>query len=242
MKKEYSYERRIVCFIDILGFSKLVKGTVNNDIGGKEKLINICCALDRIDGYLCTMNKEISLNDIQTTQFSDSVVISFSLDETSNEILSVFTWIKYMQVFMIKEYNVLLRGGIVIGDVIHNEKMVVGPAMIDAYTLEAKHAIYPRIIIDSPVTLLFEKTLDRYRGDSRYYDTTLIRKDLDGISYIDYFIFPDIKEFLSSPFMNDYLNQLQLLIDMNINNENKRIREKYLWISDKIRTSNIIKC
>ena len=65
MAEDYSYERRIVCFIDILGFSNIIKSTRKGE-DEKNNLKNICCALNMIDNYRCGMRKEIDLKDIQT--------------------------------------------------------------------------------------------------------------------------------------------------------------------------------
>ena len=153
----YSYERRIVCFIDILGFSNLVKGTVNSGIGRNADLRHICGALNMLDDFRLTFSEKMEAKDVRTSQFSDSVVISFPWIEEDNSIVAAISWIKNYQIFLIMEHGVLLRGGITIGDIIHNEKMIVGPAMIDAYTLESKKALNPRIIIDTQVISLFEK-------------------------------------------------------------------------------------
>lgn len=241
MTELYSYERRIVCFIDILGFSNVVNGTINNGINGKVKLMNICGALNMIDDFRITMSEKMLIKDVRTTQFSDSVLISFPWIEEDNSIIAAFMWIKYLQVFLIMEHDVLLRGGITIGDIIHNEKMIVGPAMIDAYTLESKCAINPRIIIDSKVIPLFEKIFDRCRKNNHLNDTTLINKDNDDRYYIDYFNFPERDRIGTNKYMNDYLGQLKMLVYENENNENQRIRDKYLWMSNKIKTSNLIR-
>lgn len=45
-------------------------------------------------------------------------------------------------------YDVLLRGGITIGDLYHDGSIVYGSAMNEAYLLESKKAKYPRIIAD----------------------------------------------------------------------------------------------
>lgn len=49
------------------------------------------------------------------------------------------------------QYGILFRGGITYGKVVHTDKMLFGPAMNKAYSLESKTAVYPRIIIDNDV-------------------------------------------------------------------------------------------
>lgn len=241
MDELYSYERRIVCFIDILGFSNIVKGTVTSGIRGASGLRNICGALNMLDDFRLTMSEAMKAKDVRTTQFSDSVVISFPWNEEDNSIVSAILLIKTYQVFLIMHHGVLLRGGITVGDIIHNEKLIVGPAMIDAYTLESKCAITPRIIIDSQVVPLFEKAFDRCRNNSHSIDTTLINKDDDDRYFIDYFNFSERNRTGCVCYYNDYLHQLKMLVAENKDNSDARIREKYLWMNNKIMASNLIK-
>lgn len=241
MTVEYSYERRIVCFIDILGFSNIVKASVNSGIGRKSDLRNICGALSKLDDFRFTLSEKMKAKDVRTTQFSDSVVISFPYVEEGNSIVAAILWIKYYHVFLIMEHGILLRGGITIGDIIHNEKRIVGPAMIDAYTLESKCAFSPRIIIDSQVVSLFKKAFDRCSNNSHSIDTTLINRDDDDRYYIDYFNFSERDRRGCVFYYNDYLHQLKMLVAENEDNEDVRVREKYLWMNKKIMASNLIR-
>jgi hypothetical protein len=45
----------------------------------------------------------------------------------------------------------LVRGGITIGDIVHDEEVVFGPALNRAYHLEHDIAKYPRIVVDPEV-------------------------------------------------------------------------------------------
>ncbi len=48
------------------------------------------------------------------------------------------------------EKGILFRGGLTIGNIIHNENgTVFGQALIDAYQLETKSAKYPRIVLST---------------------------------------------------------------------------------------------
>lgn len=233
MAEEYSYERRIVCFIDILGFSNLVKDTEDNGFRGHSNLLNVCEALNMLDDFRLTMSEAMKAKDVRSTQFSDSVVISFPWNEEDNSIVSAILLIKNYQVFLIMQHGVILRGGITIGDIIHNEKMIVGPAMIDAYTLESKYAINPRIIIDYQVVSMFGKAYGRCRKKNKNIDTTMINIDDDNLFYIDYFNFSERDRTGGFFYHNDYLHLLKRMVAENEDNEDDRIREKYLWMNKK---------
>ncbi|MBO7101743.1 MAG: hypothetical protein J6V98_06960 [Bacteroidales bacterium] len=241
--EQYSYERRIVCFIDILGFSNIIRNTTNV-INGNGELLKVCNALNRINDFrhiIEKINNKKHLENIQTTQFSDSIVISFPWRENDRSIIVAFTIIKYMQVILIKEYNILLRGGIVIGDVIHNDKLLVGPAMIDAYMLESKCAFSPRIIIDPKVAFRYNKILKKCKEDKVWEDTTVIHKDSDDTSYIDYFNFSETEDIIAADDQLEYFKQLCRLVATSVENKDMSIRVKFLWMRNKIKSSTLFK-
>src|ERR1700756_3728702 len=74
----------------------------------------------------------------------------------------------------------LIRGGIALGGLYHSSDIVFGEALIDAYRLESKVAVYPRILI-SPTVLR--------RPGFCYVDSRLFREDQDGHCCFEY-IFP----------------------------------------------------
>src|ERR1700734_1453383 len=45
----------------------------------------------------------------------------------------------------------LLRGGITVGEVVHDDECVFGPGLVRAYELESKKAYYPRFVLDHDV-------------------------------------------------------------------------------------------
>lgn len=245
--EQFSYEQRVVCFIDILGFSNIIKSTTNNTTNnrnGEDQLSRICNALNLINVFrhiFEKVNNKKVIDSIQTTQFSDSIVISFPWQEDDNSILVAFILIKYMQVFLIKEYNILLRGGIVIGNVIHNDKLLVGPAMIDAYMLESKCAFSPRILIDPKVAIRYNKILKKFREDKKWEDTTVIHKDSDDTWYIDYYNFSDNEDIFEPDNLLKYFKQLCQMVANNVENKDMSIRVKYLWMRNKLKTSNLFK-
>lgn len=54
--------------------------------------------------------------------------------------------------FRMLRLRYLVRGGIVRGNLYHQEGKIVGPALIKAYKLERDKAVYPRIIIEPTIT------------------------------------------------------------------------------------------
>ena len=67
----------------------------------------------------------------------------------------------------------LVRGGVTIGKLHHSGGVVFGEAMVDAYRLESRVAIYPRVVVSSRIYTLLP---NRER----------IAQDTDGIWYLKY--------------------------------------------------------
>ena len=233
-KKVITYENRIVCFIDILGFSGIIKGTTSDD---KEKalntLVNVCEALS----FLRKCLDSISIHDIKTTQFSDSIVISFPWNKDNWHMLAVFKTIKHIQIVLLYRYNLLLRGGIVIGDVIHTDELIVGPAMINAYALESKCANSPRIVLDPKVVFRFNILKNNAKKANFTESERIIHKDLDDTSYIDYFNIDEGEIFEDEDEKERYFTKLCQLIASNVGSSDMGIRMKYLWMRNKVKHS-----
>ena len=88
---------------------------------------------------------------------------------------------------LVCQLNILLRGGISIGkismepDTPKTDDILFGPALVRSYDLENKEAIYPRIVIDSPVITQAEQ----HQG-SLWPEFVRKDKDEDGNFFLDY--------------------------------------------------------
>ncbi|HET6400928.1 MAG TPA: hypothetical protein VFH95_05955 [Candidatus Kapabacteria bacterium] len=148
----YSYEKRAVAFIDLLGFSERVRNSIT-----PEGFYNIS-EISRIVDLLDTFKRGASAASAQfdglikppmTTQFSDCVIISFDPTEPGQ----VYHNLNYIQSFLLEllELNVACRGSVVFGDIVHSDQFVFGPAVVDAVENEKCIAVNPRVIVDEKV-------------------------------------------------------------------------------------------
>lgn len=69
----------------------------------------------------------------------------------------------------------------------------------------------------------------------------MINIDDDNLFYIDYFNFSERDRTGGFFYHNDYLHLLKRMVAENEDNEDDRIREKYLWMNKKIMASNLIR-
>lgn len=228
------YEKRIVCFIDILGFANIIKRTTKPTSSINFDLQNIVNALEFVHRHFAELNLDYG-GMIQLSQFSDSIVISFTM-KNKRESIAIFKNIKYVQVELLSQFKILMRGGIVIGEIIHKNDLLLGPAMIDAYILESKCAMSPRIVIDPKVSYYYRKELKELSTLGIKEDEIIISKDFDGTSYIDYFNFYDIDFFLNAK-PEAYFTTICEIIRDNVNSSDISIRVKYLWMRNKLKNS-----
>ena len=227
--KPKNYENRVICFLDILGFSKTVNISSNND----KTLRSILRAIEYF--YIYKYNKEVMRetlpSSLQISQFSDSIVISYLIDD--NIIFSDFIReIKYSFIYTLVREGMLVRGSITYGKLIHDNSLLVGPALIEAYNLEVNIAKYPRIIVTNKLLdSILSNTNNLY--DKEYEEKFFqehIKKDNDNIFFID--IFNSMLHIVDDEFLF-YLQDLYKIILEGLKSENKNIKSKYLWMREK---------
>ncbi|EEX15467.1 conserved hypothetical protein [Citreicella sp. SE45] len=219
-----TYERRLILFLDFLGFREIVAETTD-DPSALGQLIAGLDAIRRIaeDG---------SVESERVTQFSDSLVVSYRVDEMSG----VF-WILHAMAMTVVELvgrGYLLRGAVTIGDLLHDDHHVVGPAMVAAYEMESRRAIMPRVIIDPAVLDIARE----HRGelhtpdDEEEYVQSFITLDDDGEHYFDYVSWRSVVEIVGT---NDdsygaYLIEISRLLERGLQHSDVGVLRKYLWL------------
>jgi hypothetical protein len=164
-----NYTQRFVAFIDVLGFGSAVSESGKTPAVAKRLIKRV---LDAILGSIEELEEQW---DIAFTHFSDSIVLSIKVSKQPHDII-MFSLMILGVIDCFLASNFLLRGGITRGQLIHNDKLLFGPAMNRAYELESDLARYPRIIIDPDLP---EST---YIMPSHW-----LNKDEDGLLYINYF-------------------------------------------------------
>ena len=227
------YEERIITFIDLLGFTNTINKSIDNNVENIAETQKIHSLLDEVQWYIKyhdLLLDKLKIEGKIINQFSDSIIISYKKE---TDIFRVLLHI-YSLCHIALENNFLLRGAITYGKIYHNENKIFGPGFIQAYNMEKKMAIYPRIIIDERI---IEKAIKSY-SESPDPDAEirnllqLAPKDFDGLHYINYFekmigvnnSFDDRKNLL------DNINKIMNEMDLNDNS----IKSKYLWMKEKL--------
>lgn len=225
MKSKIKYENRYVLFLDILGFKKLIQDT-ETDLT-QDKANDLYSALSIIQGF--KIGEAIIPRNV--TQFSDSIVISFN-DDNKLELIHLFDEIIGLLMEMIGR-GIVFRGAISYGKFFHDNKILFGPALVDAYEAETNAAIYPRVILDKSIIRIFKETKTINNPFPLNYIDQFLKVDFDDRCYIDYFEYPftkaeNLKEYI------DYMEKLRMLIHTeNGNAKTADIKIKYGWMKNK---------
>lgn len=222
---EIKYENKIVTFLDILGFKKLIADSENSEIA-QSTVNKLALIFNRIDEIISDYS-----DTFHCARFSDSIIII----QTSPPKYEVdyFKFIVAIHHFLIRE-GLLLRGAIVKGDIYYNHSGkyfdMFGPAMVKAYQIE-QQAVYPRVIVDESVaTGVTIHTFPHGTAFSlgEYLDKFGLIKDIDGFYFVDY-LFP-LRKINDKTIRVDMINNLEGLIRHGLNNKDMTIAKKYAWL------------
>lgn len=245
--KKHKYEDRIVVFVDILGFKDIITTTTSKNSKYAQSQIDLIIkAFDIISDVwgadetyekhpdLKAAYEENKVKSKKITTFSDSIVISFLQNEPSE----IFYTLLELQWLIMKLVNqgILCRGALSYGKMIHNDKFLFGPALVDAYLIETKAALYPRIIVSQELIKMAGKYPSRNHDSEMEikHVLELLKEDTDGMFYIDYFLAAQSE--LDDP-ENDfpqYINNLSDVIRKGVRSIRPDVKIKYMWMRDKI--------
>lgn len=136
-----NYEERIVVFFDVLGWKSHISNAGNDPV--KIGQLALIPKLLKSSPLLQTTGS----GEAKITSFSDCCVISIPYKE---EFLPQIIY-GLSNIFIGSAIcGFLLRAGVTIGQLHHQEDIVFGPALNKAYQLESK-GVYPRIILDDAI-------------------------------------------------------------------------------------------
>jgi hypothetical protein len=145
------YEERVVILYDVLGWRNHIKAA-GQDAERVGRLRRLLLRHSR----MLSLRRELFQTRVST--FSDNIVItqvpSDKWDDPSEKsALLILQW-AFLQIAAAME-GFLLRGGVTIGDIVHDNEVVFGPGLNRAYQLESEVANYPRFIVDEGISERF---------------------------------------------------------------------------------------
>jgi hypothetical protein len=173
------YSERYVAFLDILGFSDIVRRSTTLP----EKATELIAILEDIANANQQFVEDMQLptDDFKAQSFSDCIVLSENASPIGLfHLLASVTMLS----FNLLTKGIFTRGGIAKGSLHHSDKVVFGPAMIDAYRLESLTSRYPRVLVDRATHLDYNAPEYAAVGDE-YKKIPTLRFADDGPPFLD---------------------------------------------------------
>lgn len=234
------YEKRVVAVIDILGFENRVMESENNEII-TEEIKNVLEVIKENKTINDHFNKVANDSNHQVSIFSDSIIISSKLEYCNFYFIVSSVTIILQEIC---ELGFLARGGISIGNMVHNEEIAFGPALIEAVNLEKNIAVYPRVVM-TPKTFYngvnFDDRTNTLEYRQRTFNQMFIKDEEKNIYYLDYLGDKTSADMPDDYYLN-FLKKVRETINNGLLNNNDRVKEKYVWMAkyfnetvDKIR-------
>jgi hypothetical protein len=184
------YEEQFTAFIDFLGFSEASTGT---DDSTRLKIRNLLLELSELRGEFdvqSTVQETGKMHQYKPaiSTFSDNIVISYPLrpisdvtghNEHGTAVVVMFMFNRLLTRIAAAALRIgfLLRGGATIGKLYHSRGVVFGEALVEAYEIESRTAIYPRVVLSNKIT----------SKGTWIENPVCITKGYDGLFHFDYF-------------------------------------------------------
>lgn len=155
------YSERYVAFVDILGFSEIVKRSETNTrlYDALVRTLSAMQARRAIEGA-----EEV---DFQFQSFSDSVVVSSA--SSINGLAHLLTAIGVLTLDLMQE-ALLIRGAVAKGKLYHAKGVMFGPAFIEAYQIEKTITKYPRVVLS-------KQTYEDHKASSLHRSSIMLSED-----------------------------------------------------------------
>lgn len=249
MKKEpdtipIETKESFVVFIDILGFSQLIK----KDNGSGKELIKVKLAVEKANALIETRKKEKDskyafwFKEFQIQSFSDCFCISIPLKFDGNSknyrqnLVAFYAWIHVFYIEMLMS-GYLCRGGIAQDWHYYNDKLIFSQGLVNAYKIESTKATYPIIMLDQT---LFDKIKEDCM-DQTEYAPYMFSHDMAGRVFFNPFNYSVVDEMYFRNYNTAEITYRDSnIIDKALKILNAKIEkhrgkpevEKYIWLKE----------
>lgn len=168
---------KVILLLDILGFREMAAGK-----HAQENLESLYQALSSMESFAAD----------EVKVYSDNALLCWQVFEGYQEPLasesalgSAFLEAAYFQ-FELTRRGFYARGSIAVGDIFMDDSLVFGPGLIEAYDLESKKAVYPRVILSKQAVKLARTHLASYSDSKFSPHHLLILWASDGTFFLNY--------------------------------------------------------
>jgi len=210
------YEEKIVAFLDILGFRRLV-------FENQDRAMKVISELDKSLSHSLECLELEDWPDFSAKLFSDC----FCLSCKSGYLECLLRELSYIQWFLASN-GIFLKGAIADGRHFENERMIFSEGLVNAYELQ-NQTEYPRILIKDTIVERMKTETFMNWGNNRPAQYLIMAPDsvyfLDYLQGIEGFDTGTLKEELE-------LHKNAVLEQVSSNIENHKVLKKYKWVAE----------
>jgi hypothetical protein len=166
---EPKYEEHFTAFVDLLGFSE---ASAEVDDETRSQVLELLQSLSGLQQDFSAITEQLPTGGTRhqvrpsISSFSDNIVISFPLEPITSQtspievviILGQFERLVAMLAAEALKLGPLVRGGATIGKLYHAQGVIFGEALGEAYELEKRTAIFPRVVFSNSVVNQWAKS------------------------------------------------------------------------------------
>jgi len=227
-----------VAFIDVLGFSALIRNAAH-DKNALDRLLasfrrDLGQAMKHVASFR-VLKSHPALWQVKT--FSDNIVIGFPFYDDKfpaepdfrgeMEVSGLLFNLALFQLAMVKR-GWFFRGAVAVGEHYMDNNLVFGDAILEAVDDE-KRACYPRILMSKSTRAYIDRHLKVFghpRRSGYYYD--LLLEDGDGNLFLDYLGLTHTREFgIIEDDLRQHRDQVAARLDECASNS--AVYSKYVW-------------
>ncbi|MDW3094610.1 MAG: hypothetical protein R8G33_02940 [Gammaproteobacteria bacterium] len=176
-----TYEERYIAFLDILGFSNLVKESLDEKVG-TNRIYEIIKTFQE-QKYFLNEIMPVGGDNPRVYMFSDSICLTVA--PTAKGLKRLFDIIFVLNNSLIHN-SVLLRGSIVQGRLYEKDSIIFGPGLVEAYEAESKAAKYPRVLISNSIYKESQSIDYIVTGREPMPLSARTRRDFDGLYHLNW--------------------------------------------------------
>jgi hypothetical protein len=232
--EQREYRNAIISYVDILGFGEMIRESASRHerVG---KIADLLQAVRDDLGFNPKIRRSkdtVSAPNFVAENFSDLTIRTRFVTDRSPDSAAVqeIGYLADTQYNLAVIEDVLIRGGVCLGQILASDDVTFGPGLVKAYLLESEFAVYPRIVVDRDLAFsLLEQDPDGLAS-------RLLRRGDDGAYFIDYLFNATHGLFWVDDWKNgcERLNQhrdfVMSRLRKNVEKHPEKVKQKLIWL------------
>lgn len=224
MLKNIRFSKSVVAFIDVLGFSSMVRKAEHSEeeLRKLEELISIL--KDSVD-ILNRGSKKLNVKAPDYIYISDTIILHMKIDEneiSASEVLERVIIRCIQLALLIMKMGYFVRGGVAMGKSWRDINNIVGSAYMEAYNIESKAAEYPCVMLSDKASKIWAKVVGKRKKEGGWEAICFKTTEKENY-YVD--ILND--QYMQTPFISECIDNIVENYRQFYAKSIERLKQKY---------------